>query len=84
MYMTTTTIQMWGNSYAVRLPKAAIDKLKLRAGHVVRVREGEGNSLSIEPISPSALDLKSLAASITPANRHESADWGQAKGNEVW
>lgn len=80
--MTTTTIQKWGNSYAVRLPKASIQKLKLRAGHVVSVSEGKGGTLSITPVQVGT-DLKDLIARITPKNRHEELAWN-AVGKEAW
>ena len=28
--------------------------------------------------------LEELVAKITPANRHQSVDWGTLQGNEVW
>ena len=83
-YMNTTTIQKWGNSYAVRLPKASVQKLKLRAGHVVSVTEGEGQTLSIALVPQDGLDLASLVSRITPENRHELTSWGQSIGKEAW
>ena len=82
--MTTTTIQKWGNSYAVRLPKAAVEKLKLRAGHTVSVTEGKGRTLSISLVPQKAMDLAGLVSRITPENRHEAVEWGKAVGKEAW
>ena len=82
--MNTTTIQKWGNSYAVRLPKAAVEKLKLRAGHTVSVTEGKGRTLSISVVSQEDMNLAGLVSRITPENRHEAAEWGAPVGKEVW
>lgn len=83
--MITTTIQKWGNSYAVRLPKTTLRKFNLRAGHSVEIREmAHSRTLSIIPVKEHALSLKEMVARITEKNRHEVADWGNAVGKEVW
>ena len=83
--MNTTTIQKWGNSYAVRLPKVAIDKLNLRAGHSVEIREAtQGRTLSIIPVRHQANSLSEMTARITKRNQHEATDWGTAIGKEAW
>lgn len=82
--MNTTTIQKWGNSYAVRLPRATLRKLNLRAGHSVEIREAKGQTLSIIPVRQRAASLSEMVAHITKKNRHDATDWGSAIGNEIW
>jgi len=83
--MNTTTIQKWGNSYAVRLPISAIQKLNLHTGNSVEIRESDtGRALSIIPIKQKADSLQEMIARITKKNSHTAADWGSAKGKEVW
>lgn len=83
--MNTTTIQKWGNSYAVRLPKASMRKLNLLAGHSVEIRESaNGNSLSIVPVKLHTQTLSEMLSRITDENRHGEIHWGDAVGNEVW
>ncbi len=83
--MNTTTIQKWGNSYAVRLPRATIRKLNLRAGHSVEIREAaHGRTLSIIPMRHHPVSLKEMVARITNKNRHNATDWGSAVGKEIW
>ncbi|MBI4066016.1 AbrB/MazE/SpoVT family DNA-binding domain-containing protein [Candidatus Kaiserbacteria bacterium] len=83
--MNTTTIQKWGNSYAVRLPKASIRKLNLLTGHPVKIREAiHGRALSIIPVRHSTVSLTKMVARITKKNRHNAIDWGGAVGKEVW
>ncbi|MDP1690251.1 MAG: AbrB/MazE/SpoVT family DNA-binding domain-containing protein [bacterium] len=83
--MNITTIQKWGNSYAVRLPKTTIDKLNLQAGHSVELREAtHGRALSIIPLRRHIGSLKEMVARITKKNRHSATDWGGAVGKEIW
>ena len=83
--MNTTTIQKWGNSYAVRIPKASMIKLKLQAGHDVEIREAiNGRTLSIIPVKFHKQTLHEMLSRITDDNRHCEISWGDAVGNEVW
>lgn len=83
--MNTTTIQKWGNSYAVRIPKIAMRKLNLLAGNSVEIRETiRGRTLSIVPVRRRSASLTEMVSRITNKNRHSAVDWGNAVGNEVW
>lgn len=83
--MNITTIQKWGNSYAVRLPKATMKKLKLNEGHSVRFVENEKNGeLRMIPVDARPKSLKEYVAGISAANKHHGADWGMRVGKEVW
>lgn len=80
-----TTIQKWGNSYAVRLPREALRLLNLQAGHPVEIRRtAHGQTLCIVPIPKRATSLAEMVARITKKNLHGAADWGGAVGKEVW
>lgn len=83
--MSTTTIQKWGNSYAVRIPKEAMIKLNLRAGNEVSIHESaSGHALSIVPTKHPKQTLVEMLSRITADNRHGETQWGDAVGNEVW
>ena len=83
--MSTTKIQKWGNSYAVRIPKKAMSKLNLRAGNTVTIRESVHNgTLSIVTVKPHKHTLAEMLSRITDKNRHSEVDWGDVVGNEVW
>ncbi len=82
--MTSTKLQKWGNSFAVRLPKASVRKLGLRLGQSVVVLEEEhGAGLRIVPKDP-PINLSSMVNAITPNNRHSETGWGSAAGKEIW
>jgi len=80
----TTTIRKWGNSYAIRLPKAMVEGANLREGQSVEISSGSKNSLNIVGTTPVDFSLKQLVARITPANRHAPEEWGTAVGKEAW
>lgn len=76
-------VQRWGNSLAVRIPKAfALDiGLEEDAAVDLSVREGD---LVISPVEPRPLTLEDLLARITDENLHQEVETGPAVGNEVW
>jgi len=81
--MKTTTIQKWGNSYAVRIPRESVESLNLKEGQAVRIEE-ENGALSITPAPRSGLSLAKLVAGITPKNLHGEVNWGASVGREAW
>jgi antitoxin MazE len=70
----TTKIRKWGNSAAVRIPKATMHKGGFRYGSEVEIH--------IKPIAKK-YNLDELIASINPKNRHPETDWGPDVGNEI-
>lgn len=51
LFIMKTTIQKWGNSLAVRIPKQLIEALNLKEGNEVIVTESV-KSIRIEPSAP--------------------------------
>ncbi len=74
-----TKIVKWGNSHAVRIPKAVLRRAALREGEVLDIHLENGR-ICLKP----ALTLKSLVGQITPDNRYDEQDWGGLVGKEVW
>lgn len=79
----TTTIQKWGNSLAVRLPKLITRRLRVRAGTEVRV-EMNRQRIIIEQVPKKEETLRGLVAKIIPGTRHKKIDWGRTMGKEAW
>lgn len=77
-----TQLVSWGNSQALRVPKAMLDELQIREGDEVEMAV-ENGQLTVKPVNPK-MTLESLVAAITPENRHKEIDWGRPVGNEVW
>ena len=77
------TIQKWGNSLALRIPKAVAAQIGVVQGAAVDLAV-ESGALCVRPAAPRELRLDDLVASITPENRHDETDTGAAVGAEAW
>ncbi len=77
-----TTIQRWGNSQAIRLPKAAIEKAGLQENDRVEIRVENGHLL-IVPVKKH-LTLKERAAGYKGDYRPVEWDIGKPEGKEIW
>lgn len=75
-----TTIRAWGNSLAVRIPKAFAIHMGIDAGKEVELSlESDGLR-----ISSADSDLRALLARVTPENAHGEVQTGSAIGREIW
>lgn len=77
-----TAVGKWGNSLAVRLPRAVVEELRLHEGAPVEVRV-EAGRLTITPRRP-CYRLDDLLAETTRETTHREADWGGPRGGEAW
>lgn len=78
-----TTIKKWGNSLALRIPRALAKEAGL--GYEVAVELSlVGGKLVIAPIEPPKPDLETMLAQITEDNLHSEMDFGPPTGKEVW
>jgi antitoxin MazE len=78
-----TKIQKWGNSLALRIPKAFADEISIEQNASVEISVIEGK-IVIAPIAEAEFTLDELLAGVTPENMHSEIDTGEAVGNEVW
>jgi antitoxin MazE len=77
-----TTIQRWGNSLALRIPKTLAEDTKLAAGSAVELSLSRG-ALILRPVG-GAYSLDTLLAEVTPENLHGAIDTGPPLGREAW
>jgi antitoxin MazE len=77
-----TQVGKWGNSLAVRIPRAVARAAKLEDGALVELSVDEGR-LVVTPVGLS-YSLSELVGGIRPENRHDETDWGKPLGNELW
>ncbi len=77
-----TTIQKWGNSLAIRIPRPFADEVHLEENSTVDLTIRSGK-LVIVPTAPE-ITLESLVDQITDENRHDEIGTGTRVGNEVW
>jgi antitoxin MazE len=77
-------VQKWGNSLALRLPKALADEAGIREGAKVELaRTPEGVLVKAKRKPKPRYRLSDLLAGITPDNVHPETDWGPFLGKEV-
>lgn len=77
-----TTVQKWGNSLAVRIPRPFADEIHLEENSTVDLTVRSGK-LVIVPAEP-AMTLDALVDQITDENRHDEIETGPRVGNEIW
>jgi antitoxin MazE len=77
-----TSIQRWGNSLAVRIPKAFAAEVKLTEDTAVDISI-DGDTIVISP-TRREWSLEELVKKITPSNRHREISWGPSSGKETW
>jgi antitoxin MazE len=78
-----TKVQKWGNSLALRIPKAFARDARLENDSLVEITLVEGQII-IKPVEAPRWTLDELLAGINQENLHPGVDAGPAIGNEVW
>ncbi|MGD2147152.1 MAG: AbrB/MazE/SpoVT family DNA-binding domain-containing protein [Anaerolineae bacterium] len=76
-------IGRWGNSLAVRIPKAFADEVGLDEDSPVEVSILNGQ-LVVAPARDTTLSLERMLEQVTPDNVHGEVITGPAVGREVW
>jgi len=78
-----TTIQKWGNSLAVRIPKAFVKEARVAYGTRVDLSVDDGK-IVIDPHAEPEYRLEDLLKEVTKRNVHSEVETGKAVGREVW
>ena len=78
-----TAVQRWGNSLALRIPRAYAAETRIAEGSEVDLTLKSG-ALVVRPVARKRYLLADLVKRITPTNRHDSISTGGAVGQEAW
>jgi antitoxin MazE len=78
-----TMVQRWGNSLALRIPKAFAEEISVREGDEVEMNIAKGR-LVVAPRPPRDYRLADLVAGIRPSNLHAEIATGGPQGKEAW
>ncbi len=78
-----TKIQKWGNSLAVRIPRAVVEDVQLSPGSPVNLAVHDGQ-IVVAPARQRRFKLHELLSAVTPRNRHAAVGTGPVVGREVW
>ena len=76
-------VQKWGNSLAIRIPKALALDTKIEEGSYVNLSLVRGK-LVAAPIQEREFSLAQLLSGISDDNIHREIDTGKAVGKEIW
>jgi len=76
-------VRKWGNSLAVRIPKAFAKDAHLAMGSEVDISLQDGKVV-IDPKPKPEYSLRTLLKGVTNRNRHSEIDTGQPVGREAW
>jgi antitoxin MazE len=74
-------IAKWGNSLAIRIPKAVAEQAHVQEGTEIVIEALDGH-IELRP-ADRIPTLEELVAQITPDNRHDETDWGPDVGKEI-
>jgi antitoxin MazE len=78
-----TKVHRWGNSLAVRIPKAFAEEAGIKDDSPIEMRLVRGGLL-LEPSAGWSPSLEELLNGVTESNLHDEADTGEAQGSEAW
>jgi antitoxin MazE len=78
-----TTIQKWGNSQGIRIPKIMLDDLEIAEGGQVELLS-ENGLIIIKPAIMTRKIIEELFDGYTGDCHEEEMDWGDPVGNEIW
>lgn len=79
----TTSIQKWGNSQGVRIPKMLLDAVKWSENEKVTITVYDGK-LIIEKAKKEKESIMELFENYEGEYTPEEVDWGKPEGKEVW
>jgi antitoxin MazE len=77
-----TTIQKWGNSLALRIPRAFVRESRLSDKAVVDISVDKGK-IVINPVPAKKYTLRELLKGVTRKNLHGETDTGASVGAEI-
>lgn len=78
-----TTIQKWGNSQGIRLPKVLLGTLQIRENDRVEI-VSDNEQIIIRKSGPRHKTFAERMASYDGDYHFKECDWGKPVGNEVW
>jgi antitoxin MazE len=79
--MPKAQVVRWGNSLAVRIPKAVAEEARMQEGDSIVIEASKGH-IELHP-AERVPTLEELVAQITPENRHGEIETGPEVGKEI-
>lgn len=82
-HMTIGTIQKWGNSQGIRLPRYILDAAQLHTDDAVEIDVQEGQIVIRKQTQPKKT-IEELFAGFEGTYTEPEWDWGEPTGEEIW
>jgi antitoxin MazE len=80
----TQSLQKWGNSTGIRIPKKVIEKARLQQNEPLEISV-KGRSVILTPIKKNQIiTLDNLLRNVKPDDIKGEYDWGSPVGKELW
>lgn len=80
----TTTIQKWGNSQGVRIPKILLDSINWSENEEVSINIEEDKLVIENAKTQNRKNIKELFKDYKGEYKPEEIDWGEPEGEEIW
>lgn len=77
----STTVQKWGNSLGIRIPRQIAEQIAVEQGSEVELIVSDDYTLIVKPRKKKPT-LEQLLAQCKPENRHEEIEFG-TEGKEL-
>ena len=78
------TIQKWGNSQGIRIPKAFLEALGMKENDPVELNRVDDNIVITKVKEKKELTLDEIFKDYDGESMAEEFDWGSPVGREVW
>ncbi|BDI14622.1 multidrug transporter MatE [Nostoc cf. commune SO-36] len=79
----TTVVAKWGNSLAIRIPRAVAEQAHITEGTGIELSV-QGDNIIITPRKRKKYTLDELLEGMTPDKFHPEFETGNPVGNEHW
>lgn len=79
-----TTIQKWGNSQGIRIPKAFLEALGIMENDIVELCRVDDNIVIKKVNCKKSLTLDDIFKDYDGEGITDEFDWGEPVGKEVW
>lgn len=80
----TTTIQKWGNSQGVRIPKIVLDTVKWSENEEIVIIVKNDKIIMEKAKDKKRKNIKELFENFEGAYEPIEIDWGEPEGDEIW
>ena len=83
-WLMRVSVQKWGNSLALRIPRSMAADSKIKQGSLVEVSVAKGKLVVTPIFQKRSYNLSELLAGVTRRNLHAEVDKGGPTGRESW